>query len=182
VAAAAAAAEAAAAAAAEAAVAADAALALAAEAALALVAEAAELAGELAGELPAEAAVRHGELAAGARAERLPIALANAGLTAGFDKAIRPMHARLWPWFPKQRDSDDVRRRVSVIRSPPAGLMRSPWSLRCCWQSRPAYARQFCAVDSFEASWEERLDVDVGFYQRREVRRRGNDAFRCILL
>jgi hypothetical protein len=100
---------AAAAAAAEAAVAADAALALAAEAALALVAEAAELAGEL----PAEAAVRHGELAAGARAERLPIALANAGLTAGFDKAIRPMHARLWPWFPKQRDSDDVRRRVS---------------------------------------------------------------------
>jgi hypothetical protein len=178
VAAAAAAAEAAAAAAAEAAVAADAALALAAEAALALVAEAAELAGEL----PAEAAVRHGELAAGARAERLPIALANAGLTAGFDKAIRPMHARLWPWFPKQRDSDDVRRRVSVIRSPPAGLMRSPWSLRCCWQSRPAYARQFCAVDSFEASWEERLDVDVGFYQRREVRRRGNDAFRCILL
>ena len=75
------------------AVAAGAALALAAEAALALAAEAAEaaaeaveaaeaaeLAGELlAWELPAEAAARRGELAAGARADRLPIALTNAG-------------------------------------------------------------------------------------------------------
>ena len=73
-----------------AAVAAGAALALAAEAALALAAEAAEaaaeaaeaaeLAGELlAWELPAEAAARRGELAAGARADRFPIALTNAG-------------------------------------------------------------------------------------------------------
>ena len=61
-------------------------LALAAEAALALAAEAAEaaeaaaeLAGELAWELPAEAAARRGELAAGARADRFPIALTNAG-------------------------------------------------------------------------------------------------------
>jgi hypothetical protein len=38
-------------------------------------------------ELPAEAAARRGELAAGARADRLPIALTNAGLTAGFDKS-----------------------------------------------------------------------------------------------
>jgi hypothetical protein len=70
--------------AAEAAEAAEAALALAAEAALALAAEAAELAAELAWELavelPAEAAARRGELAAGARADRLPIVLTNAGL------------------------------------------------------------------------------------------------------
>ena len=59
-------------------------LALAAEAALPLAAEAAELAaqlaaqlgGELAGE--SEAAARRGELAACARADRLPIALTNA--------------------------------------------------------------------------------------------------------
>jgi hypothetical protein len=77
--------------AAEAAEAAEAALALAAEAALALAAEAAELAaelaGELAGELPAEAAARRGELAAGARADRFPIALTTQVLTAGFDKS-----------------------------------------------------------------------------------------------
>ena len=54
-------------------------LALPAEAAEAAAAEAAELAGELAGELPAEAAARRGELAACARAARLPIALTNAG-------------------------------------------------------------------------------------------------------
>jgi hypothetical protein len=74
-------------AAAEAAVASEAAeaaeLALAAEAAEAAeaveAAEAAELAGELAWELPAEAAARRGELAAGARADRFPIALTNAG-------------------------------------------------------------------------------------------------------
>jgi hypothetical protein len=70
----------AAAAAAEAAVAAEAAeaaLALAAEAALPLAAEAAVAvaAAELAGE--SEAAARRGELAAGARADRLPIALTN---------------------------------------------------------------------------------------------------------
>ena len=66
-----------AAAAAELALAAEAALPLAV--ALALAAEAAELAGELVGELPAQAAARRGELAAGARADRLPIALTNAG-------------------------------------------------------------------------------------------------------
>jgi hypothetical protein len=79
-----------AAAAAEAAVAAE-----AAEAALALAAEVAELAAgaaelaavlagelpaELAGELPAEVAARRGELAAGARADHLPIVLTNASL------------------------------------------------------------------------------------------------------
>ena len=75
---------AAAAAAAEAAEAAEAAaLALAAEAAqlAAEAAEAAELAAQLGGELAgeSEAAARRGELAAGARADRLPIALTNAG-------------------------------------------------------------------------------------------------------
>ena len=66
-----------AAAAAELALAAEAALPLAV--ALALAAEAAELAGELVGELPAQAAARRGELAAGAKADRLPIALTNEG-------------------------------------------------------------------------------------------------------
>jgi len=105
-----------AAAAAEAAEAAEAALALAAEAALALAlaaeavaAEAAEvaelaweqlawdlawdLAAELAAQLAGEAAARPGELAAGARSDRLPDALTNAGPYGRVStKADRPMH------------------------------------------------------------------------------------------